>query len=157
MRGRVCIAWRQDVQEDIRELEATVHVPLPWPPSRALWDFHTYAIPFGTVEQKEGILEVIRKHNALSAGYGYTNEFVRKSAYEDYRTLQAGAELVGVRAVSLDRPCGSGFRTTILCCNTGESARTFLDWELGRFLNEPAIEVLHGYDCIAKKHPRVGG
>ena len=138
---RVSVGFRK---EALRALQAKVGVPPPLLRFRYENTFHGYAIPYtGTAKQTEAILGVIRTHNTLSLSAKDTNEWVRKSEYEGYELLGAGAELVGVRAVSLARPW-MDFCTVLFCCNTGASARKFLDWEVGRALNEPAITV---YEC----------
>jgi hypothetical protein len=138
------------------------NVRIPPPLVRFPDTFHGYVILYHTAEQKESILGVIRAHNALSktSEFGDTNECVRMSEYDRYERLQAGAELVSVRAASLEcKWAGMHFHNAILCCNTGGYARNYLDWEVCRALAEPVAEhfvhEIDGYsrfvDFILKK------
>ena len=59
VRARVCIAWRLDVHDYLRELEAMVGVPLPALRLRNEVDF--YGIPYATTVQKDAILDAFKR------------------------------------------------------------------------------------------------
>ena len=113
----------------------------------------SYVIPYDSEEEKEAILDAIRKHNSDP----FCNEFVRYSNKAEYAQLLAGEVLTRVMTVTVNEPyktlrTGPTLSKAVLCGHGGGRGCTFffLDWELRRRLSNPAITA-YGFERSMEK------
>lgn len=112
-----------------------------------------YVIPYETEEQKEAILDIIKKHNSAP----FSNEFVRFSDKSEYKQLVCGEDLTGVMTAAMKKPYttvrnGPTLSKVVYCVHGGGRGCTFdfFAWELRRRLNHPAIHA-YGFERSMEK------
>jgi hypothetical protein len=115
---------------------------------------HPYAIPYDTDEQREAILDVIKLHNSYRGGY--TDEFVRYNASDEFKQLEVGEELTGASTVALKAgkaykcprkgPCLA--RVVLVGHGGGRSCTfDFFRWHLMRTFPDVYVGGFHAVDA----------
>lgn len=113
-----------------------------------------YVIPYDTDEQLEAILDVIKLHN--SYGGGYTDEYVRYNADQEFTRLEVGEALTGACTATLKSgkaykcprkgPC---LARVVLVGHGGGRSCTFgfFRWHLMRTFPDVYVDGFHAVDA----------
>lgn len=119
----------------------------------------SYAIPYDTDEQLQAILDVIKLHNSHPSGY--TDEYVRYRADQEYKLLEVGEELTGACTAALKAgkayKCprkGPALSRVVLVSHGGGRSSTFdfFLWHLRRALPDVYVDGYHAVDAYGYDH-----